>query len=154
MHTEPVQIVYSACQPENLWCFSILSIFGAHFAPIHVFQLRHEASILMVFLKIGGWIFEIGKLFYVHVKELARSWSTVQKSSKSVHGARRTVKNKILKLRNTTFSWFSLLSAVKEGNVNIATWKILFLIVLRAPWTDFDDFWTVDKLRGSSFTWK
>ena len=53
--------------------FSILSIFGAHSAAIHAFSLRHQASILSVFLKIEGWFFGIGKRFCFHVKELARS---------------------------------------------------------------------------------
>ena len=53
--------------------FSILSIFGAHSAGIHVCSLRHQASILSVFLKMEGCFFGFGKRFCFHVKELARS---------------------------------------------------------------------------------
>ena len=53
--------------------FRFLSTFGAHNAAIHAFSLRHQASILSVFLKMEGWFFGFGKRFCFHVKELARS---------------------------------------------------------------------------------
>ena len=146
---DTVYIHASEAPPWIGWGISHISWpFGAHFTQIPTFRFPVMAPEKLVFRKLDNCDFEISFSFYFHVKELARSWSTVQKSSKSVHGARRTIKNKIFHVAMFTFLrvLLLLLSAVKqkEGNVNIATWKILFLTVLRAPWTDFDDFWSVD----------
>ena len=68
--------------------------FGAHFNQTLAFRSPLIATKKLVFLEMEGRFFGVGFSFSFSVRELARAVIFLQKSSKKVHGAWRTVKNK------------------------------------------------------------
>ena len=116
---------------------------GVHFTQIPTFRFPIMAPEKLVFRKLDNCDFEICFSFYFHVKELARSWSTVQKSSKSVHGARRTVQNKFFNDTITTFFIVLLFCAKKRRTRRMLTFSHCYISKLvfdRSP-SSVNRFW-------------